>query len=416
MEPIRNFEQAAAAPLSRSRLPSDAKPSRGSRALLAAAALAALMTAGAAGALLVPSPGSAVAQGVDGRSPVTLAQPAQINGPATFADLVDRVRPAVVSVRVKVGAPAAGVAMRGPAMDGNSALEEFLRQFRDRRGQQMPPRAFGESQGSGFIISADGYVVTNNHVVANGTEVSVTTDDGRTLKARVVGTDPKTDLAVLKIEEGGTFAFVDFAGETPRVGDWVVAVGNPFGLGGTVTKGIVSARGRDIGAGPYDDFLQIDAAVNRGNSGGPTFNLKGEVVGVNTAIASPSGGSVGIAFAVPSETARTVVRDLVAKGQVTRGLIGVQIQAVTPEIAEALGLKQPEGALVADAMAGGPAAKAGVRRGDVIVGLGDETIRSGRELSRKVASLQPGAKAQVRVWRDGRERTLDITVGRQGDI
>jgi len=274
-------------------------------AWLSAAALAALIAGGAVESGLVPPSRPAYAQ-----APVAASTTQQM---PSFADVVEKVKPAVVSVRVKANM----VADRGdggddaeafglPDFPPGSPMERFFRRFRD--GQAGPgfqfrqgPRRNAEAQGSGFFISADGYVVTNNHVVDHASEVQVTMDDGRALDAKVVGTDPKTDLALLKVKEGGNFPYVPFATKTPRVGDWVVAIGNPFGLGGTVTAGIVSARGRDIGAGPYDDFLQIDAPVNRGNSGGPTFNLNGEVVGINTAIASPSGGSVGIAFAIPSD-------------------------------------------------------------------------------------------------------------------
>src|SRR5579883_1772968 len=226
-----------------------------------------------------------------------------------------------------------------------------------------------QAQGSGFIISPDGYVVTNDHVVDNATEVTVTLDDGKNVPAKIIGTDKKTDLALLKIKEGGPYQYVEFAKTTPRVGDWVIAVGNPFGLGGTVTAGIMSARGRDIGAGPYDDFLQIDAPVNRGNSGGPSFNLQGQVVGVNTAIFSPSGGSVGIGFAIPADTAQTVIAELKEKGTVSRGWIGVQIQPVTQEIADSLGLKSTKGALVAQVQPHSPAGDAGIKSGDVILGV-----------------------------------------------
>jgi serine protease Do len=268
------------------------------------------------------------------------------------------------------------------------------------------------SQGSGFFISADGFAVTNNHVIEGATQVELVMDDGRTVQARVVGRDPRTDIALLKAE-GNNFPFVRLSKANPRVGDWIIAVGNPFGLGGTVTAGIVSANGRDIGAGPYDDFIQIDAPVNRGNSGGPTFNAAGEVVGVNTAIVSPSGGNVGIAFAVPAASVERVVEDLRAKGSVTRGFIGVQIQPVSAEIADAIGLKEARGALVADAQAEGPAARAGLRRGDTILAIEGRPIRDARELSRRIAEVKPGERISVTVFREGRERTITIEVGRQ---
>jgi serine protease Do len=254
-------------------------------------------------------------------------------------------------------------------------------------------------------------VVTNNHVVENGKRVEVTLDDGRTLGAKVLGTDPKSDLALLKVTEGGPFPYVKLAATSPRVGDWVVAIGNPFGLGGTVTSGIVSARGRDIGAGPYDDFLQIDAPINRGNSGGPTFNLRGEVVGVNTAIASPSGGSVGLAFAIPSSTVQAVVDQLEANGKVERGFLGVQIQALTPDLADGLGIKTQKGALVNSAQPSTPAAKAGLRSGDVVTSVNGEPVADARELTRKIAGLKPGTKIELGYLRDGGQRTATVELG-----
>lgn len=280
------------------------------------------------------------------------------------------------------------------------------------RGPQQPPRA-QLSQGSGFFVSQDGYVVTNNHVVANAAEVQLVTDGGKTLSAKVIGTDPRTDLALLKVNESGNYPFVQLAAGKPRTGEWVLAVGNPFGLGGTVTAGIVSAQGRDIGSGPYDDFLQIDAAVNRGNSGGPTFNQRGEVVGVNTAIYSPSGGNVGIAFAIPAATVQSVVEQLKEHGSVARGFIGVQIQPVTAEVADAIGLKDAKGALIAEAQSNGPAAKAGLKRGDTILAVNGEKIADARELSKKIATFAPGTKTSLTIWRDGKEREVSFEVGRQ---
>jgi serine protease Do len=271
-------------------------------------------------------------------------------------------------------------------------------------------RRFGTSQGSGFIISSDGYAVTNNHVVEKGASVEVITDDGKSYEAKVIGSDPRTDLALIKID-GANFPYVKLADETPRIGDWVLAVGNPFGLGGTVTAGIVSARGRDIGAGPYDDFLQIDAPVNKGNSGGPTFNVDGSVIGVNTAIFSPSGGSVGIAFAIPAETVKTVVMQLKEKGVVSRGWIGVQIQPVTAEIADGLGLKTAEGALVAEPQKDGPAAKAGIESGDVITSVDDTPVRNARDLARKIGGLPPGTTVKLGLFRKGSDKTVSLTLG-----
>ncbi len=347
------------------------------------------------------------------------AQPIQLSGVQTnlpsFADMVEKVKPAVVSVRVKQKIDGA------EETDGQGSLDDLPPGLRRFFEQQMPrsanpgrpqPRQ-GMAQGSGFFVSQDGYVVTNNHVVDKAAEVQLVTDDGKTLSAKVIGTDPRTDLALLKVNESGNYPFVQLATAKPRIGDWVLAVGNPFGLGGTVTAGIVSAQGRDIGSGPYDDFLQIDAAVNRGNSGGPTFNQKGEVVGVNTAIYSPSGGNVGIAFAVPAATVEQVVAALKKDGTVARGFIGVAIQPVTSEVADAIGLKDAHGALVASAERDGPAARAGIRRGDTIISVDGEQIKDARDLSRKIAKYAPGAKAKITIWRDGKERDLSFEVGKQ---
>jgi serine protease Do len=350
------------------------------------------------------------------------AQPIQLSGVQnqlpSFADVVEHVKPAVVSVRVKARVAAANDEDSPAGIEGlppGHPLERFFRRFGEEgQGPQgrVPPR-IQQAQGSGFFVSQDGYVVTNNHVVQNAVEVQLVTDDGKTLTAKVIGTDPRTDLALLKVNESGNYPFVQLAAAKPRIGDWVLAVGNPFGLGGTVTAGIVSAQGRDIGSGPYDDFIQIDAAVNRGNSGGPTFNQKGEVVGVNTAIYSPSGGNVGIAFAIPAATVQNVVEALKKDGSVARGFIGVQIQPVTSEVADAIGLKDAQGALVAAADASGPASKAGIRRGDTILAVNGEKITDARELSRKIASFAPGTKTSLTVWRDGKERVISFEVGKQ---
>ena len=346
-----------------------------------------------------------------------------------FAEIVERVSPAVVSVRV--AAKIAPATDRGPGFSFNipgfedlprdHPLNRFFREFRGPNDQQADPR-FGQrerpgrarpvAQGSGFFISEDGYLVTNNHVVEGGAEFTVVMDDGTELDATLVGTDPRTDLAVLKIDDDRKFTYVDFADDSQvRVGDWVVAVGNPFGLGGTVTAGIVSARGRDIGAGPYDDFIQIDAAVNRGNSGGPAFNLNGQVVGINTAIFSPSGGSVGIAFAIPASTAKDVVNRLIKDGAIERGWLGVQIQPVTKDIAESLGLKDEKGALISDAQADGPARAAGVRAGDVITAVNGKNVASPRELARLVGNMDPGTNVEVTLWRNGKTETVEVKLG-----
>jgi serine protease Do len=253
--------------------------------------------------------------------------------------------------------------------------------------------------------------VTNNHVVDNAKTVEITTDDGKTYSAKVIGTDARTDIALIKVDGRNDFPYVKLAERTPRVGDWVVAVGNPFGLGGTVTAGIVSARGRDIGAGPYDDFIQIDASVNKGNSGGPTFDMEGNVIGVNTAIFSPSGGSVGIAFDIPSDTVKSVVAQLQDKGMVSRGWMGVQIQPVTAEIAESLGMKGSEGALVAEPQAGGPAAKAGILSGDVITAVNGNAVKDARDLARQIGATAPGETVKLTLWRKGEEQGISVTLG-----
>ena len=325
-------------------------------------------------------------------------------------------KPAVVSVRTKSEAPANMSGEESGEIPPN--MERFFRRF---FGDQVPgpnriPRnRRSQGQGSGFFISADGYVVTNNHVIDKTTTVEVQTDDGKTYAAKVIGTDPRTDLALLKVDGREDFPWVRLAPAAPRIGDWVLAVGNPFGLGGTVTAGIVSARGRDIGASTYDDFIQIDAAVNRGNSGGPTFNLAGEVIGVNTAIVSPTGGNVGIAFAIPAETVQTVVAALRAGKTVERGYLGVQIQPVTQEIAESLNLKSQEGALVGEVQPGLPAANAGIKARDVIIDVDGTPIKTARELQRKIASLRPDSTTKVKVIRDGKEQVINVKLAKLPD-
>jgi serine protease Do len=298
-----------------------------------------------------------------------------------------------------------------------SPMERFFRRFGlPDDGSPNDQRAPGgrnqvTGQGSGFFISSDGYAVTNNHVVDKADMVEVTTDDGKTYTAKVIGADSRTDVALIKVDGRDDFPHVNFSTQAPRIGDWVIAVGNPFGLGGTVTAGIVSARGRDIGAGPYDDFIQIDAPVNKGNSGGPTFDVDGNVIGVNTAIFSPSGGSVGIAFAIPADTVKSVVGQLKDKGSVRRGWIGVQIQPVTEEIAESLGMKTPQGALVADPQADGPAAKIGIIAGDVITAVNGTPIKDARDLARQIGNMAPGASAKLTVLRNGKEQSFTLSLG-----
>ena len=411
--------------------------------------------------MLVPStmisPPLALAQTQDG---ARLAN----NAPFSFADLVERVSPAVVSIRVQSRGSSnnesrgnnqrrnenrrdddnrednsrehdrrdndrdenrRGNGKRGMQPDrqsergnqGGAPFNELFRRFfdendsdraqsRERRGQGQ--RRFSTSQGSGFVISEDGYVVTNNHVIENAVNIEISFDDGSTHDATLIGTDSRTDLALLKIDSDRTFEYVQFANEDVRIGDWVVAVGNPFGLGGTVTAGIVSALGRDIGSGPYDNYLQIDASINRGNSGGPAFNLNGRVIGVNTAIYSPSGGSVGIGFAIPASVVQEVINDLRQNGIVTRGWLGVGIQNVTEDIAESLGLDGAGGAIVTSVSEGSPAQDAGVEEGDTILTVNGENVENSRDLARRIGSLEPDDDVVLGILREGEE--LDVTV------
>jgi serine protease Do len=345
----------------------------------------------------------------------------KVERPVGFADIVERVKPSVISVKVnineKVAKDDSGNSDDSPFQPG-SPMERFFRRFGGPDG--LPPGLKGgprgggraiTGQGSGFFISPDGYAVTNNHVVDGADKVEVTADDGKTYTAKVIGTDPRTDIALIKVEGGSNFPFAKLSDSKPRIGDWVLAVGNPFGLGGTVTAGIVSASGRDIGNGPYDDFIQIDAPVNKGNSGGPAFNTEGEVMGVNTAIYSPSGGSVGIAFSIPASTVKNVVAQLKDKGTVSRGWIGVQIQPVTADIADSLGLKKAEGALVAEPQANGPAAKAGIESGDVITAVNGEPVKDARELARTIGGLPPGNAVKLNVLHKGQDKVVNLTLG-----
>ncbi len=339
----------------------------------------------------------------------------KLQAPIGFADIVEKVKPAVISVRVKVDG---GSQTTGFSSDQvPPGLRDFFRRFGMPNLPGNPhslPEGHGHNiitgQGSGFFISADGYAVTNNHVVEKAESVTVTTDDGKSHKAKVIGTDPRTDLALIKVE-GGPFPYVKLSDKAPRIGDWVLAVGNPFGLGGTVTAGIVSARGRDIGASAYDDFIQIDAPVNKGNSGGPTFDTDGNVIGVNTAIFSPSGGSVGIAFAIPADTVSSVVTQLKEHGSVTRGWIGVQIQPVTQDIADSLGLKKAEGALVAEPQKDSPAVKAGIEAGDVITAVDGKPVKDARDLAKKIGALAPKTSVKLDILHKGTEKTVTLTLG-----
>lgn len=343
--------------------------------------------------------------------------------PASFAELAKRVTPAVVAVTAK-HSMADGPSLDNRSFPGfpeNSPFGEFFRRFYDDHGQRFrgtpgdernSPRRQAQGMGSGFIIDRDGHIVTNHHVIEGTDKVTVILNDGTELAATIVGHDKKTDLALLNVKSDKPLPFVAFGDSAAsEVGDWVMAVGNPFGLGGTVTAGIISARGRDIRSGPFDDFLQIDAPINKGNSGGPLFDMSGRVIGVNSAIYSPNGGSVGIGFAIPSDLAKSVVADLMEDGTVERGWLGVRIQPVTPDIADGLGLAEAKGALVADVTEASPAANADVRQGDVILSVGDEPVDNVRALVRMVAGLENGSRSDVIVWRDGNRKELSVTIG-----
>ena len=377
----------------------------------------------------------------------SFADPVKVEAPQapSFADVVSAVSPAVVSVKVQsdeqqVSDDSGNSFSFGRGFDqlpDDHPLKRFFREFggqipgapndkdqadgsknknknKDQAQNDSKPHHLRPvAQGSGFFISADGYIVTNNHVVSDGQAYTVVLSDGTELDAKLVGKDSRTDLALLKVDAPARkFTYVSFADDSKvRVGDWVVAVGNPFGLGGTVTAGIVSARGRDIGSGPYDDFIQVDAAVNRGNSGGPTFDLNGQVVGINTAIFSPSGGNVGIAFAIPASTAKDVIADLMKDGKVDRGWLGVQIQPVTKDIADSLGLKDASGALVVAPQEDSPGAKAGIKEGDVITAVNGQPVKDARDLAKRVANFGPNVKVDVDLWRDGKTQTIPVTLG-----
>jgi serine protease Do len=383
------------------------------RSLFSARKLALMASVVTGLCLAGPSPGSFIfGTAAHAQASNAVSGVAQSTG---FADIVDRVKPSVISVKVTMKEKV--VDADSKTDDGSdSPMERFFRRFGGPESTPQNPGREGRhggmmGQGSGFFVSSDGYAVTNNHVVEGADKVEVTTDAGKTYTAKVIGTDPRTDIALIKVEAGSDFPFVKLSEGKARIGDWVLAVGNPFGLGGTVTAGIVSAGGRDIGSGPYDDFIQIDAPVNKGNSGGPSFNMQGEVVGVNTAIYSPSGGSVGIAFSIPASTVKSVIAQLKEKGSVSRGWIGVQIQPVSQDIADSLGLKKAEGALVADPQKDGPAAKAGVEAGDVISAVNGQTIKDARELARVIGDIAPGTTAKLDVLHQGKTKIVNLTLG-----
>ena len=334
--------------------------------------------------------------------------------PSGFADLAENLLPAVVNISTTKSSKredASGPQM--PKLPPGSPFEQFFKDFFDKQQKQQRrgiPKRF--SQGSGFIIEASGLIVTNNHVIDGADEISIVMQDKRRLSAKVVGRDSKTDLALLRIKSDQPLPFVKFGNsDSARVGDWVLAIGNPFGLGGTVTAGIISARARNINAGPYDEFIQTDASINRGNSGGPMFNLNGEVIGINTAIFSPSGGNVGIGFSIPSNLARAVIMQLKEFGEVRRGWLGVRIQSVTEELAESLGLKRARGALLSEINKGGPAEQAKLQVGDVILAFDRKSIEEVRFLPRIVAETPVGKVIKVTLWRKGQQVDVDVKLG-----
>jgi serine protease Do len=338
--------------------------------------------------------------------------------PDSFGDLADQLVPAVVNISTTQAMPEKGnekESAETPEVPPSSPFDDFFRDFFNNRGGhngQGAPRPLVHSLGSGFIIDASGLIVTNNHVIAGAEEINVILADDTILRAQIVGRDTVTDLALLKVEAKQPLPEIKWGDSNKaRVGDWVLAVGNPFGLGGSVTAGIVSARARDIHAGPYDDFLQTDAPINRGNSGGPLVNLAGELIGINTAIYSPTGGSIGIGFAIPSSLARPVIEQLQKNGKVERGWVGVRIQAVTDEIAESIGLDKPRGALVTDVDQNSPAAKAKLQPGDVILSFDGKPIERTRQLPRLVAETPADKTVKLTLWRDGKESSVDIKIG-----
>jgi serine protease Do len=352
----------------------------------------------------------------------------QVQTLPSIADLAEKLLPAVVEISVvsKVAGPSAD-ASPIPQIPDDSPFKDFFDEFLKKKQQQgqgddnSPPSPLPDdrsvnSMGSGFIIDATGLIVTNNHVVEGADSIQVHMQDGTIMKAELVGRDPKTDVAVIRVKPDKPLPKVDFGdSDNVRIGEWVIAIGNPFGLGGSVSLGIVSARNREINAGPYDDYIQTDAAINKGNSGGPLFDLNGKVMGINSAIFSPTGGSVGIGFSVPANTAKSVVNQLVKFGETRRGWLGVKIQMVTPDIAESMGMDKPHGALVADVTPGSPSEKAGLNAGDVIIQFDGRAINESKELPRVVAETEVGKEVLVKVIRDSKEKEVKITLGRLED-
>lgn len=373
-------------------------------------ALQAVMFAAFAGAMLFLFSGSNPPQPAAALAAAPVAPPVE-----SFADLAEKLLPTVVNISTTqtIEAPQQGMPNM-PNLPPGSPFEDMFRDFFEQyEGMPQMQERQTASLGSGFIIDTEkGYIVTNNHVIRDSDEIKVILQDDTTLDATVIGMDEKTDIAVLQVKTDKKLIAARWGdSEISRVGDWVLAIGNPFGLGGTVTAGIISASRRDINAGPYDDFIQTDASINRGNSGGPMFNLKGEIIGVNTAIFSPSGGSVGIGFAVPSSLVRPVVEQLIKYGQTRRGWLGVRIQQVTDEIAESLGLKEAYGALVSSVTESGPAAAAGLQQGDIILSFDGKRIKQMRELPRMVAESEIGKQVELHVWRKGKTVTAKVKLG-----
>ena len=336
-------------------------------------------------------------------------------GPASIADLSEGLLDAVVNISTSQSVKNSGKGPQQPQIQEGSPFQEFFDDFFDGEGGQRGNQKVS-SLGSGFVIDSTGYVVTNNHVIEGADDIEVVFANGSKLKATLIGTDTKTDLSVLKVEPKSPLKAVPFGdSRRMRIGDWVMAIGNPFGLGGSVTLGIISARGRNINAGPYDNFIQTDAAINKGNSGGPLFNMRGEVIGINTAIISPSGGSIGIGFAVPTEIAENVVRQLIEFGETRRGWLGVRIQPVTDEVSESLGLDRARGALVSGIINDGPIKNGEIKAGDVIVSFDGQSINEMRDLPRIVAESPVGKEVDVVILRDGKQQTVKVTPGRLED-
>jgi serine protease Do len=384
-------------------------PSLGLLSAIAVAALPAASLSAAPAAPVTKAAAVPAAPAVRAGAPTVAVSPSVAARPQGYADLAERLLPMVVNISTSqtLRRPQGPQTQNQPQLPEGSPLDDFFKEFNERGNR---PRRV-QSLGSGFVIDPAGYVVTNNHVIEGADEITVILEDDTSLPATLVGTDDKTDLAVLKVNSKQPLAVAKFGdSDKARVGDLVMAIGDPFGLGGTVTTGIVSARNRDINSGPYDDFIQTDAPINRGNSGGPLFNMDGEVIGVNSAIYSPTGGSVGIGFAIPSNAARNVVEQLKSKGRIERGWLGVRIQAVSQEIAESMGLDRPRGALIAGITDGGPAAKAGMQNGDVVVSFDGKQVADSRALPRIVADSAIGKTVSMEVIRKGARRTIPITV------